>query len=142
MRLGMAAILGLTAALWCGVASAQGVHAEAFDGAWAVTLDCPASPDGAAAFSYVFKAEVSGDLMHGEHGQEGQPGWMTLDGAIAADGAANLQATGLTGSPQYNIQDTAKGVPYRHPVTAHFTAQHGTGSWTTNRVCTFTFERP
>src|ERR1700722_16947461 len=141
MRLRLSSILGLATALSCGSASALDVHADAFDGAWAVPVDCPASPAGDAAFFYAFKAQVAGDVIHGEHGTANQPGWFRIDGVIQADGKANLQAAGVTGSARYGA-DPTKSAPYRHPVSAHFTAQHGAGSWTASRVCDLTFDRP
>jgi hypothetical protein len=141
MRLRLSSILGLAVALCAGEASAQDVHADAFDGAWAVTVDCPASPDGDAAFFYAFNAQVAGDVIHGEHGTANQPGWLRVDGVIQASGVANLQVAGVTGSSRYGA-DPAKSAPYRHPVSARFTAQHGAGSWTASRVCNLTFDRP
>jgi len=141
MRAGLCLSLGLAVVLYGGASLAQDVHAAAFDGAWAVTVDCPASPDGDAAFFYAFKAQVSGDLIHGEHGTAGKPGSFRIDGVIQADGTANLQAAGVTGSSRYGA-DPTKSAPYRHPVSAHFTPQHGAGSWTASRVCNLTFDRP
>jgi hypothetical protein len=141
MRVRLSSILGLATAFACGSAMAQDVHAGAFEGAWAVTVDCPASSDGDAAFFYAFKAQVAGDLIHGEHGMAGQPGSFRIDGVIQADGKANLQAAGITGSSRYGA-DPTKSAPYRHPVSAHFTPQHGAGSWTANRICNLTFDRP
>jgi len=141
MRLGLCLSLGLATALSCGAAMAQDIHAEAFDGAWAVTVDCPASPDGDVAFFYAFKAQVAGDVIRGEHGTANQPGWLRIDGVIQANGKANLQAAGVTGSARYGA-DPTKSAPYRHPVSAQFTAQHGAGSWTAGRVCNLTFDRP
>jgi len=97
--------------------------------------------DGALPFSYAFTAEVKDGVLHGEHGQTGEPGWLALDGRIQPDGAADLDARGITGVAAYDVEGATRGVPYRHPVTAHFAATHGAGTWTTTRVCTFSFER-
>ena len=38
-------------------------------------------------------------MLHGEHELTSQPGWLSLDGRIQPDGAANLEAHGITGDP-------------------------------------------
>jgi hypothetical protein len=109
------------------------------DGRWAVTLVCPGSPDGTQSFTFEFTADVANGSLHCEHGGAGQPGWLSLDGHIRADGGASLSANGITGHQQFNYAETARGLPYRHPVTARFEAQRGTGQWTKPRVGNFTF---
>ena len=138
MRRAFGLIVGLLGAVVGGVATAD---TGLYDGAWSVTLDCPRSDDGALPFSYAFNAEVKDGVLHGEHGQTGEPGWLALDGRIQPDGAADLDARGITGVAAYDVEGATRGVPYRHPVTAHFAATHGAGTWTTTRVCTFSFER-
>ena len=114
-----------------------------FDGAWSVTLSCPASDDGRAlAFSFPFDAVVNDSILHGERGARGQPGWMQLDGPIAADGSASLVAEGLTGIPRYALNNVQQGTRYRYAVRAQLEATTGSGSWTTIRTCTFAFARP
>jgi hypothetical protein len=82
-----------------------------YDGRWGVTLQCPASPDGAQGFTFEFTADVANGSLHGEHGGAGQPGWLTLDGHIRADGDASLSAKGITGQAQFNYAQTAR--PWR-----------------------------
>jgi hypothetical protein len=122
-------------------ATQAGAAEGRFDGAWSVILACPKAPDGALPFTFRFAATVTGGVLHGENGAAGHPGWMVLDGPIQPDGGAALNARGLTGGPAYNVNNTARGVPYRHDVTAHFNGAGGTGQWVTNRVCDFTFTR-
>ncbi len=132
---------GLLSAVWSAGVSSAAADTGAFDGTWSVTLACPQSPDGALPFTWVFAAEVRDAMLHGEHGQKDWPGWLTLDGRIGPDGGANLEARGVTGNAAYNTNQTARGVPYMHPVTAHFDAAQGTGTWTTDRICDFTLTR-
>ena len=115
--------------------------ASRYDGDWGATLSCPKSADGAMAFSFEFAAQVKGGVLHGERGTAGEPGWMSLDGAIHADGSAALVAEGLTNLSQYAITHARKGTPYRHDVSAQFSETHGTGSWEALRTCTFTFDK-
>jgi hypothetical protein len=119
------------------------VSAEAanFDGNWGVTLVCPKSADGALPFTFVFTADVKDSVLHGDYGTPGSPGWMALDGSIKPNGDAIMKAHGLTGHSAYNLHDTARGVPYMHPVTAQFDGSHGTGTWVAPRTCNFTFTK-
>jgi hypothetical protein len=125
-----------------GATAARTADASGFDGAWAVTLNCPASPDGAMPFTFRFAAQVSGGRLHGENGLAGTPGWMSLDGPIQPDGTAVLDASGVTGRSAYNIHSTGAGVAYHHSVSAHFDADRGAGQWVTTRTCDFAFTRP
>jgi hypothetical protein len=114
-----------------------------FDGGWRVALSCPASADGRAmAYAYEFSAQVKDGVLHGERGSAGEPGWLQLDGSIAADGSASLVAEGLTNIPDYALYNVTRGTHFKRAVAAHFDGARGTGSWTTIRTCTFTFDKP
>ncbi|HEY5105823.1 MAG TPA: hypothetical protein VII73_03510 [Caulobacteraceae bacterium] len=136
-------VLGCALFWTLGLATEQARAADAgrFDGKWDVTLVCPGSPDGALLFTFAFSANVENGRLHGENGVAGQPGWMVLDGPIQPDGAAALDARGLTGSAPYNVNQTGRGVAYHHAVTAHFETTRGAGYWVTTRTCDFTFTR-
>jgi hypothetical protein len=112
-----------------------------FNGAWDATLNCPKSPDGAKAFSFEFDVQIKDGVLLGEHGTEGQPGWMRLGGPINDDGSASLIAEGITNLSEYAINHAQKGTPYKHAVSAQFGAKHGTGKWITVRTCDFTFDK-
>jgi hypothetical protein len=140
MRLSAPVMSAFLAAL-AFAAAAQTPDSGRFDGDWDVTLSCPASQDGAQPFSYAFTAQVRGSGLHGEYGEAGQPGSMSLDGRIRSDGSASLEARGLTGRTEFNVHQTSRGVPYQHPVTAHFDGARGEGQWVTTRVCPFAFSR-
>jgi hypothetical protein len=142
MRRNLRFVCGLLLALWGTGAYSAAPDASPYDGKWGVVLHCPRAPDGALPWTFYFTAEVTGGILHGEHGVAGRPGWLSLDGPIAPDGAANLEARGLTGDPHYNINQTAQLIPYRYDVSARFEAARGTGNWVTTRVCNFTFTRP
>jgi hypothetical protein len=132
-------IAGLMLAL--GSSTVLSATPGAFDGKWDVTLVCPQAADGAMPFSFQFGGAVTNSVLHAEHGVADQPGWLSLDGTIRPNGDADLDAHGVTGMAGYNVNRTLRGVPYDHPVTAHFDASQGSGSWTTTRVCNFTFNR-
>ena len=139
MRGGVLLILAALAALGGTIARADDV--SRFDGSWIVTLNCPASSDGALPFTFRFAAQVTGGQLHGENGQAGMPGSMSLDGLIQPEGTAMLDASGVTGHAGYNVHSTGAGIAYRHSVTAHFDADHGAGQWVTTRTCGFTFTK-
>jgi hypothetical protein len=141
MRRRMLFALGLASALRSVTAAAETADAGRFDGKWDVTLVCPRSANGATAFTFAFSAEVTHAVLHGENGVVGHPGWMALNGLIQPDGTATLDAKGLTGQSQYDVQHTDGGIPYHHAVTAHFEPSRGAGTWVTPRVCNFTFTR-
>ena len=144
---GLLFVVGLLLVLWSASASSATPDAGRFDGRWGVILVCPRAPDGALPWTFEFTADVKEAILHGEHGLAGQPGWLSLDGRIQPDGTANLEARGLTGNPQYNVNQTVGGVPYQHDVTAHFDASRATGNWRAFqsnaqvRTCDFTFRR-
>jgi hypothetical protein len=138
VRRGFIFAIGLATALTNAAAHAQ--DARRFDGVWSVVLACPKSPEGALP-TFRFAAMVTNGTLHGVNGVAGRPGWMTLDGQIRPDGAAALDADGLTGNAAYNVNQAQRGVPYHHAMAAHFDATRGAGQWTTTRVCDFTFTR-
>jgi hypothetical protein len=123
------------------VANLVAADTAGFDDKWYVTLVCSKSADGALPFTWEFTADVTNAMMHGEYGTPESPGWMALDGNIQPSGDATLKAHGLTGRSAYNLKNTVRGLPYMHPVTAHFDGSHGTGSWAATRICNFTFTK-
>lgn len=111
-----------------------------FDGSWYVVVFCPEA-DGAFASAYRFTAEVKDGVLHGERGNPGTAGWMTLDGTIQPDGSARLTASGITndGDEVLGIAPTAS--EYAYPVAARFEGSHGLGSRIEGRYCNLHFTR-
>ena len=92
-----------TAALLASLAApAAEPPAHPFDGNWNTVLSC-ANARGALGYSFEFVSVVKDDVLHGEKGSKGEPGWLTLDGKLAADGAATLYASGLVGAAPYAV---------------------------------------
>lgn len=115
--------------------------ANSFDGRWIATLSCDPARD-ALGYSYRFPVVVHDGVLHGAHGAEGQPGSLQLDGTVSADGAAQLYARSLTGSPSFVPgRDTARGTDYGYHVNARFAGASGTGTRLEGRPCTFSFGR-
>lgn len=66
---------------------------KAFDGNWDVVVVC-ASDRNALGYNLSMAATVKDGVLHGERLTAGTLGWMVLDGTIAADGGATLNARG------------------------------------------------
>ena len=114
---------------------------------WAVTLDCPASPDGARRpFPMCSRPRSPATWMHGgEHGQEGQPGWTWRSTARSPPTARPIsRLTASPARPEYNVQGRRQGRPPTAipspPIASPPSTARAVGPRT--GVCTFTFERP
>lgn len=113
--------------------------ANRFDGVWNVTINCPKIPETETGFTQEFLAQVKDGLLQGDHGREGAPGSLRLQGEILADGSAKLDAKGLTGHPRFNIKGVPQGLPYGYQVAARFEGTRGTGRRMQVRPCDLTF---
>lgn len=137
---GRACSLGVGLLLACAGVQAQSTR---FDGAWRVTLVCPAhsGKDDAKGYTHRFSGQVVNGELSATHGTEGEPGWHFLHGPISENGEANLRLTGVVNNPDYAINKAHQGKRYTYRVKARFTDTGGSGERVTGRVCTFTFDR-
>jgi hypothetical protein len=135
------AIVVATLALATSTTAQPASDVRRFDGTWQITLVCPATPQGALGFTFVFPATVSGGRLHGQYGTLGQAPSLTYDGTIQPDGRASITANGLTGNSAYNVSQTQKGVPYGYHFIAQFEGAHGHGKKTEIRPCDVDFVR-
>ncbi|HUA88532.1 MAG TPA: hypothetical protein VL994_03815 [Steroidobacteraceae bacterium] len=130
-----------TAALLASLAApAAEPPAHPFDGNWNTVLSCE-NARGALGYSFEFVSVVKDDVLHGEKGSKGEPGWLTLDGKLAADGAATLYASGLVGAAPYAVGDRPAGTAYGYHVEARFAGDSGTGHRVEGRPCQVSFTR-
>jgi hypothetical protein len=120
-------------------ALAEGPH-HRFDGTWNTILSCT-NARGALGYSYEFLSTVKDDLLHGEKGSKGQPGWLQIDGTILADGTANLYASGLVGAAPYAVGERPAGSAYGYHIDAQFDGAKGSGHRVEGRPCTVTFSK-
>lgn len=111
-----------------------------FDGSWTVVVFCPEA-DGAPASAYRFTARVKDGVLHGERGNAGSHGWMTLDGTIQPDGTARFNASGITNDADEVLGFAPAETDYAYPVRARFEGTHGLGGRIEGRVCTLTFTK-
>lgn len=111
-----------------------------FDGNWYVVVFCPETT-GAHAYAYRMMAAVKDGVLHGERGEPGTGGWMTIDGAIQPDGSARLSASGITNDADEVLGIVPPEKRYAYVVAARFQGPHGLGSEVEGRACNLHFTR-
>jgi hypothetical protein len=111
-----------------------------FDGTWTTTVSCQ-NASGAMGYTFVFPSTVSGNILHGEKGTKGQPGWLQVDGPIKSDGSAMLLANGSVGASQFAVGSRPAGTQFSYHVDAKFTDASGSGHRVEGRPCTLTFAK-
>jgi hypothetical protein len=111
-----------------------------FDGAWEVSVECPAA-EGAKGYAYRFPATVKAGRLLGGRLAEGAPGSLRIEGTIGRDGLAQLTARGLTGPSEYSLKRIGAGAPFGYGVSARFAGARGTGRRVEGRPCALTFVR-
>jgi len=110
-----------------------------FDGAWNVTVECPAHGS-ASGYTRQLLAQVKDGTLAAQVGQVGQPGSLALSGKIQPDGKASLDARGMVGDPKNTANRLSQGTAFAYRVDAVFEGARGTGNRTDNvRPCRLTF---
>jgi hypothetical protein len=114
-----------------------------FDGTWSTTISCPDEVGGTGAKGYTFQfiAEVKQGVLHAQYRTPDSPGSLTLEGKIQANGAAELNAHGRTGNPEYAVKRLSTGTPYSYLIKVQFENTRGTGTRIDTRPCTFVFSK-
>ncbi len=114
-----------------------------FDGDWTIRIDCPANTEssGAKGYAYDFPASVLNGRLFGSRGAQGSAGSLQVEGTIAPNGDALLQAHGRTANPEYAASKPAPGTAYSYDIQAHFDGASGHGRRQEQRACDFTFGR-
>ena len=117
---------------------------ERFDGNWRTKLTCP--PKGnTEGYTWLIPSLIQNSNFRGEHGTAGEPGYLLIEGKIAADGSAKLSANGIVADRKYARGVFAhKGGEYSYDVKAQFGEAEGTGTKSAGlgivgRTCTFEF---
>jgi hypothetical protein len=111
-----------------------------FDGVWQTTLSCENS-HGALGYSFRFASTVKDGTLHGEKGTAHEAGWLSIDGTLTLDGAADLYVDGLVGASAAAVGQRPAGTQYGYHVAARFTADRGEGHRVEGRPCTVIFTR-
>ena len=107
--------------LW---AQASGPH---FDGTWTTTMACDASSY-MPAYKWTFPSTIANGSFHGQHGEQGGPGYLIIDGPINNDGSAKLHAKGTVQPGKAGLVTELKGNKYDYYIEARFTDTTGTGA--------------
>jgi hypothetical protein len=115
--------------------------ARGFDGAWSITFSCPAVGS-ALGYSYRVAAQITDGLLHGEKGEKGKPGWLTIDGKIGADGSLNnLYVDSLVGASQVAVGNVPRGTEFGYHIAGKLTGSSGSASRVEGRPCTLDFAK-
>jgi hypothetical protein len=98
------------------------------------------------AYTWKFVSTIANSNFHGQHGEEGGPGYMVMDGTIGADGSAKLHAKGTVQAGKAGIVTQLKGNKYDYYIEAKFTDTSGTGkrdegAGILGRPCSFEFTK-
>jgi hypothetical protein len=107
--------------LW---AQSSGSH---FDGAWTTTMACAESTH-MPAYQWTFTSTIANGAFHGQHGAEGGPGYLVIDGPVNSDGTAKLHAKGTVQPGKAGLVTELKGNKYDYYIEAKFTDTTGTGT--------------
>ena len=140
VMLKITAMLGL-----CGLAAGVDTGRAAappgrFDGVWSTVISCAAAP-GALPYHYELSSVVRSNVLHGERGAKGLPGWLQLDGRILPDGSARIAAQGLVGKERAALAELPAGTPYHYSIDATFSDGSGSGYRVRLRRCTVSFRK-
>lgn len=116
-----------------------------FDGNWITHLACEAHGE-TPAYKWEFPSTIKDNVFHGQHSEEGQPGYLVIDGKIADDGSAKLAAKGVVTQNHAHGIFAMKGNNYSYNIEAQFTETKGTGkrdegAGILGRPCTFEFDK-
>ncbi len=117
-----------------------------FDGTWNTSMSCDAK-GGTLGYIWHFVSTVTGNVLHGKRGTNGQQGFLAIDGKIGNDGKAKLTTTGITAGSQYTHGPfKAEGADYSYDVKAEFQEAEGKGERSTGlgiigRPCHYTWEK-
>ena len=136
-----AATLGWTDGVSVQASSPPAQNRTPFDGAWLVTMVCPQAADGAQGLTRNLVAQVKDGVLRAQSGERDRPGWLMLEGNIEPDGAAWIDANGLTGPSAFVVGRPPPGTPFTFVVSARFEGARGAGSRIGGRECNLTFAK-
>ena len=101
--------------------------ASPFDGTWTTTMACDAS-NRMPAYQWTFLSTIANGSFHGQHGEEGGPGYLVVEGPVSNDGHAKLRDKGTVQAGKAGIVTELKGNKYDYYIEAKFTDTTGTGT--------------
>jgi hypothetical protein len=80
------------------------------------------------AYQWTFTSTIANGVFHGQHGAEGGPGYLVIDGPVNSDGHAKLHAKGTVQPGKAGLVTELKGNKYDYYIEAKFTDTTGTGT--------------
>jgi hypothetical protein len=98
------------------------------------------------AYQWTFVSTIANGTLHAQHGEEGGPGYLVIDGPVKDDGTAKLHAKGTVQSGKAGVVTQLKGNKYDYNIEAKFTGMSGSGkrdegAGILGRPCTFQFSK-
>ena len=98
------------------------------------------------AYAWTFPSVIKDGSFHGQHSEDGQPGYLLIEGPIGSDGSAKLHAKGWVSHSAAQGVFALKGNNYDYNIEAKFTETSGTGArdkgiGILGRPCTFEFTK-
>ena len=116
-----------------------------YDGNWLTKLACEAHGQ-TPAYSWEFPSVIKDGVFHGQHGDVGGPGYLVIDGPVADDGSAKLDAKGKVTNNHAHGIFAMKGDNYGYKIDAQFQDAKGTGkreegAGVLGRACSFDFTK-
>ena len=130
----------LPAAAPAATSPAAATGANAFDGAWDVTVSCPGQGK-IASYARHLEATVKDGMFNADDSVTRKDNWLKIEGPIGKSGKAKLNARGITGDPKYNMNGVKSGVPYAYTIDAQFEGTRGSGKRNELRACTLMFAK-
>lgn len=114
-----------------------------YDGNWVTHLACEAHGE-TPAYKWEFPSTIKDGVFHGQHGEDGGPEYLVVDGKIADDGSSKLTAKGKVTENHAHGVFAMKGNNYNYTIKAQFEDTKGTGTrdegaGILGRPCTFEF---
>ena len=114
-----------------------------FDGNWITQLACEAHGE-TPAYKWEFPSTIEDGVFLGQHGEEGGPEYLVIEGKIGDDGSAKLNAKGKVTQNHAHGVFALKGDNYSYAIKAQFQETKGTGTrdegaGILGRPCTFEF---
>jgi hypothetical protein len=95
-----------------------------FDGNWTTHLVCEAHGE-TPAYKWEFPSVIKDGNFHGQHGEEGGPGYLVIEGKIADDGSAKLAAKGTVTQNHAHGVFAMKGNNYSYNIKAQIRRRKG-----------------
>jgi hypothetical protein len=80
------------------------------------------------AYQWTFQSRIENGVLHAQHGEEGGPGYLVIDGPINNDGSAKLHAKGTVQAGKAGLVTQLKGNKYDYNIEAKFTDCDGNGN--------------